>query len=87
MGILASTVPRQWLIEREYMPLLRSLADRLACVATNMAFLMELFASSPPRLLNEMLCRQGVELHRFQVWAIGASGPSAWRDPAPKGAT
>jgi hypothetical protein len=87
MGILASTVPRQWLIEREYMPLLRSLADRLARVATNMAFLTELFASSPPRLLDEMLCRQGVELHRFQVWAIGAADPSAWSNPATKRAT
>jgi hypothetical protein len=52
-----------------------------------MAFLTELFASSPPRLLDEMLCRQGVELHRFQVWAIGAADPSAWSNPATKRAT
>jgi hypothetical protein len=84
MGILASTALRQWPIEREYMPLLRSLADGAARVATNIALLTELFALPPPRLLDEMLCRQGVELHRFRVRAIGATSPSAWSDPATK---
>ena len=87
MGISTSTVPRQWPIEREYMPLLRSLADRAARVATNMALLTEPFALPPPPLLDEMLCRQGVELHRFQMCAIGAADPSAWSDPATKRAT
>ena len=87
MGILASTAPRQWPIKREYMPLLPSLADRAARVATNMALLTELFALPPPPLLHEMLCRQSVELHRFQVCATGAAGPSPWSDPATKRAT
>jgi hypothetical protein len=50
MGILALTDLRQWSSEREYMPLLRSLADRAACVAISMALLTELFASPPPSL-------------------------------------
>jgi len=79
--------PKQWLSEREYMPLLRSLADRAARAATNTARLTEVFASSPPPLLHEMLCRQGVELHRFRVRAIGAAEPSAWSNPSTKRAT
>ena len=50
MGMLAPTDLRQWPSEREYMPLLRSLADRTARVAINMALLTELFASLPPPL-------------------------------------
>ena len=41
---------RQCASEPESMPLLRSLADRAACVAINMALLTELFASPPPPL-------------------------------------
>ena len=41
---------RQCLSEHEYMPLLRSLAEHAACVAINMALLMELFASPPTRV-------------------------------------
>ena len=45
MGILAPTDLRQWPSESEYMPLLRSLAGRVARVAINMALLTELFAA------------------------------------------
>ena len=45
MGILAPKDLRQWPSEREYIPLLRSLADRAARVAINMALLTELFAA------------------------------------------
>ena len=47
-GILATTDLRQCPREQEYMPLLRSLADRAARVAINMALLAELFARQPP---------------------------------------
>ena len=50
MGILAPTGLRPWPSERESMPLLRSLADRAARVAINVALLTELFASPPPPL-------------------------------------
>jgi hypothetical protein len=46
MGILAPADRQQWPSEREYMPLLRSLADRAARVAINVALLTELLASS-----------------------------------------
>jgi hypothetical protein len=47
MGILAPTGLRPWPGERQFMPLLRSLADWAARVAINMALLMELFAALP----------------------------------------
>jgi hypothetical protein len=55
MGILAPTDLRQWPSESEYMPLLRSLADRAARVAINMALLTELFAAptTPVRLMTD----------------------------------
>ena len=48
MRIFAPTDPRQRESETEYMPLLRSLANRAACVAINMALLTEPSPSPPP---------------------------------------
>ena len=50
MGILAPKDLRQWPSERECMPLLRSLADRAARVAINMALLKELNPSQSPKM-------------------------------------
>ena len=48
--VLAPTDHRQWPSEREYMPLQRSLADRVAGVAINMALLTELDPSPSPKM-------------------------------------
>jgi hypothetical protein len=73
MRILASTEPWQRPSERENMPLLRSLADRAARAAIDMALLTELFASPPPPFRRvEDACR---------VQTRGAhSGPVAFGD-------
>jgi hypothetical protein len=47
MKILAPADRQQWPSEREYPLLLRSLSDRAARVAINLALPMELFASPP----------------------------------------
>jgi hypothetical protein len=62
MGILAPTDLRQWPSEGEYMPLLRSLADRAARVAINMALLTELFAApaAPLRHVTDAYKEQGL---------------------------
>ena len=51
-GVWAVTDLRKWPSEREYMPLLRSLPDRAARVAINMALLTQLFTS--PRLTRSV---------------------------------
>jgi hypothetical protein len=65
MGILAPTDLRQWPSESEYMPLLRSLADRAARVAINMALLTELFAApaTPVRLMTDAYKEQALPAH------------------------
>jgi hypothetical protein len=85
MGILAPTDLRQWPSESEYMPLLRSLADRAARVAINMALLTELFVApaTPVRLMTDAYKEQGraKRRRRFQLGQClaAAKAPSPLR--------
>ena len=69
-GVLAPASLRQWPSEGGYMPLLRSLANRAARGAINMALLTELFASLLPPL---RLVKDGCTAQR------GLAHSKSWR--------
>ena len=80
MGILASTDRQQWRSGREDMPLLRSLADRAARVAINMALLTELFAAPPPPLRR---VKDACKVQRL-AGAVARCGAVRKREQAPR---